>query len=620
MTPGVKDGPASTIAIGPDDTLLDVFDRIRAAGQTPVELRIPNESSLFLTAAEFRTLRDVTDHGRHVVTIRTPDPLRLQLAKLFGLDVSRAAVVAPAKPAPPPIEKGGPDGQPATPATTSAPAPAETSDAAGTEGEREAQDEASASAPVDEPVSSISESEAVARWPEPVDLLPVPSAPRRLVDRVSAAVAPRRPVPAAEPETDSAVEPEPVTVADAETEQNSTPVAATDDPPWVRWAGGRALPSPAVLIGAAVVLAVALVVVVAFLLPSARVRLELASVPINSALLFDVTASGQPLDGQAAFALPGEQAEATVVYEASIPTTGVETIPDAAATGSIRLANPTSSPITVEAATILTTEAGVEFALTEAVEVPAADPVTSAPGQAEAAIEAVDPGTGGNVGTGEIGGRLPNGVYYSNRESGTTGGAEREVPVVAQADLDALLTMAEEALPGLVAEELALDDGRGIVVPSLTVRDGTDDFNQPAGAEAETVTLRAERTVSVLTYNEAEASERLAEALGEQLSASIPSGYELGPLAIGSDAVTAIEGSADGGRFRVDAEARASLAMTEATETELASQLAGKSPAEVGEILSAWPEVTSYEIEPGFRLFTSNLPMNAGRIEIDDGA
>src|SRR5690606_13807688 len=103
MTPATRDGAANVIAIGPDDSLLDVFDRVRAAGQTPVELRIPNESPLFLTAAEFRTLRDVTDHGRHEVTIRTPDSHRLQLAKLFGLDVARTPGPVPPPPAPKPL-------------------------------------------------------------------------------------------------------------------------------------------------------------------------------------------------------------------------------------------------------------------------------------------------------------------------------------------------------------------------------------------------------------------------------------------------------------------------------------------------------------------------------------
>jgi hypothetical protein len=623
VTPGVKDEAASPIAIGPDDALVDVFDRIRAAGQTPVELRIPNDSSLFLTASEFRTLRDVTDHGRHAVTIRTPDPFRLQLAKLFGLDVALAA-----KPVPRPVATAVHVEQ--LPAAATNPedvsAPGDAPAAAEAEPPK-GQPASPADEAPDESVSSISESDAAARWPEMVAPKPVPAAPRRLLDRVSAAIATTRPPwgLAPEPETDASEASAGEASAVADVGAPDAPTEADTEsherePATIHWVGDRRRPSPLVLAGAALLLALALIVAVTFLLPSARVRLVLAPVPINSALLFDVTVSGEPLDDQSAFALPGEPAEVTVVYEAAIPTTGVQTIADGTAAGTVRLANPSSTPITVEAGTILTTEAGAEFAITDAVEVPAADPATAAPGEADAAVQAVAPGADGNVGTGEIGGRLPNGVYYSNRQGATAGGTEREVAVVAQADLDALLAMADEALLGLVEQELALGEERAAVPPSLTVLDRTDSFDQTAGAEAEEVGLKTEQTVSLLTYDQAAASERLATALGDQLQAKVPAGFELGPVAIGADDVSAVEGSREGGRFRVDAEASAALALTAESEAALASQLAGKSPAEVEQILAGWPEVTSYEIEPGFRLFGSNLPAISGRIEIDDGS
>lgn len=646
MTPATRDGATNAIAIGPDDSLVDVFDRIRAAGQTPVELRIPNESPLFLTAAEFRTLRDVTDHGRHEITIRTPDPHRLQLARLFGLEVARTPGPVPNPPAAKPAASSqakANDREVAESASAPAPEPAskdpkpDRTPAADTKAvaasvPAAAAEASSGGADLEDIESSLSEEEAAARWPEAVVHTPTPSVPRRMLDRVSAAIEARRPGQPATvgTETEPAAQDESGTSSDADSDQNSALVDQNDEadaedgaavtvlPRRLTLPGGRPVSRP-ILIGAALLVVLALYVILAYLAPSATVRVELASLPINSGIVFDVTTDGQPLDGDAAFALRGEPVELTVTSSVSMATTGVETIPDGVATGSIRFANPTPVEVTVDPGTIFTTESGAEFTLVEAVVVPAADPGTLAPGEVDAAIEAVTPGTAGNVETGAIGGRLDNGVYYSNRQGATEGGTDREIQVVAQADLDALVAQADAEIIDLVTAQAAQDDA-AVVAPSLTILDQTNNFDQEAGAEAGEVSLEATRTVSILTYDQAEASRLIAEELGDQLQAMVPQGFQLGPVAIGADDVTALDGAANGGRFQVDAEARATLALTPEKEAELASALAGKSPEEVESILASWPEVANYEIVPGFQFFTSNLPANSGRIAIDDGS
>lgn len=227
--------------------------------------------------------------------------------------------------------------------------------------------------------------------------------------------------------------------------------------------------------------------------------------------------------------------------------------------------------------------------------------------------------------TGQIGGRLPNGVFYSNRQGPTAGGSNREVQTVAQADLDELRQMADAGVTGLVeAELLAEEAGTGadpaVVPPTLMVLESEETFDQELGAEAESVSLRAERTVSVLTYDQAVVAARLVRELGDQLQRTLPEGFQLGPVALGSDDVSVVEGTTEGARFQVNAAAQADLVLTDAKRAELAQQLAGKSEAEVATILNAMPEVSSFEIEPGFRLFSSSMPANAGRIEIDDGS
>src|SRR5918992_1730243 len=76
-----------TVVITSDETLPDIVARLREAadgGQT-VDLIVPIDSALLLTAREFRTLKDAIDEDRLAVRMRTSDPLRLQLAGRLGI-------------------------------------------------------------------------------------------------------------------------------------------------------------------------------------------------------------------------------------------------------------------------------------------------------------------------------------------------------------------------------------------------------------------------------------------------------------------------------------------------------------------------------------------------------
>src|SRR5687768_8082915 len=75
-----------TVVVTTDETLSDVVARLREAadGGRTVDLVIPIDSALLLTAREFRTLKDAIDVNRVAVEMRTADPLRLQLAGRLG--------------------------------------------------------------------------------------------------------------------------------------------------------------------------------------------------------------------------------------------------------------------------------------------------------------------------------------------------------------------------------------------------------------------------------------------------------------------------------------------------------------------------------------------------------
>src|SRR3954464_9418275 len=78
-----------TVVVTSEETLPDIIDRLRTASQGghAVNLVIPIDSPLLLTTREFQALKDAVDADRLAVSVRTADPLRLQLAQRLGMPV-----------------------------------------------------------------------------------------------------------------------------------------------------------------------------------------------------------------------------------------------------------------------------------------------------------------------------------------------------------------------------------------------------------------------------------------------------------------------------------------------------------------------------------------------------
>src|SRR3954464_8117851 len=72
------------IDLGPDEGLPDLLTRIRATRGDEVTVSVDERSNLLLTASEFRQLRSTADQVRVNVNLETNDPLRIQLASMFG--------------------------------------------------------------------------------------------------------------------------------------------------------------------------------------------------------------------------------------------------------------------------------------------------------------------------------------------------------------------------------------------------------------------------------------------------------------------------------------------------------------------------------------------------------
>src|SRR5918997_3769677 len=105
-----------TVVVTSDETLPGIVERLLEAadGGHTVDLVVPIDSALLLTAREFRILKDAIVDDRIPLVLRTSDPLRLQLAERLGIPARalprpRVAVQptpsapAPFAAAPPPI-------------------------------------------------------------------------------------------------------------------------------------------------------------------------------------------------------------------------------------------------------------------------------------------------------------------------------------------------------------------------------------------------------------------------------------------------------------------------------------------------------------------------------------
>ena len=689
--------PAAQIAITTNDALDDVIDRIRdaAAGGQPVALSIPAESALFLTASEFRALKSAVDRGRIVVTVRSADPLRLQLARMLGLDATpevrprprpappaaapvQAVPSVPTPPAPAPApdpapvkkaaaaKKGGASASPAAKkpapklaavATGEDATPADRPETAPTAPKRAkakpaaigpAPPAASPSAPVTDdaatarprnaaPATATGDEQAAEigdAWPEPPPpvVRPRPLPLRERLKRVvatrprghpdgtavsgdDAAAAPPE-IVGVETAASEPVEAEPAVAASADDDPSPETVAAEPGAePWWRRPSPRNLPLPARI--AAVVVAVLLVAALgyAILAPRAAIRVALAREPVAATLIYDVTADGSPLDPGAEFAIEAERQTVDVLFDASIPTTGTRAEPDQTATGEIRLANPMAEEITVERGTIVSTESGVDFATVDAVAVPGVNPSDGQAGTAAVSIRALEPGTGGNVTNGEIGGRLESGIYYSNRDRPTDGGTDRTIPIVAAADLETLRAKAATEIPTLAETAFAEEfDGMVPIPGSLVTGRGSDEFSAEEGAETERLSLRMLRPIAAFIYDPAAVREEAAAELRLRLDAEMPTGYRLDDDTIELAEATVLDDQERGTRFEIQATAASVAEFTSDERRDLAQDLAGKDPADAETVLDGLPQIDRFEIAYHPSWFPNRMPSNPDRI------
>lgn len=183
------------------------------------------------------------------------------------------------------------------------------------------------------------------------------------------------------------------------------------------------------------------------LLPRVHIKVVPAQWVENFTLTVALNAAGTTT-------LAPEREMLSVTAEIFTPATGTVSVGEVPARGMALFLNEKADPVVVPAGTMVTTDSGMGFVTLEDIEVPGhvvetylGAVVGISSGRMEALIEALEPGTAGNVPAGQIRHIVGDwdGLSVRNPER-LSGGSDREVPVVTEADLESGREKVLEAL------------------------------------------------------------------------------------------------------------------------------------------------------------------------------
>lgn len=573
-----NEDPILRITVGPDDTLADLLPRIREHRGRPVFLTVPAQSPLFLTASEFRALREtVRSHGVNF-TLISDDAHRRDYANLFNL----ASVSEP------PAGWPSSDVTPGTPAVPGEPA----SDPVFGPPQRQRRPLGSrvlGDLPADPaPVPTETRSWG-STWPVQRQMTGTTSGgwPQRVEEPIASTTS--------EPESEfplAVVEPEPV-----------APKPRRRRWPWVT---------------AIIVLLVAGLAAAGLFVPSATITITSARTPITTSVVFGVSAPGtiSQAAGGAAFTVPGTRQQMTVTVTATAPATGQQSAPGDPASGGVTFANPTNQAVTIPAGTQIVSDQGPIFTLNADVNVPAATNTGS--GMVTGAVTAVQGGTAGNLAQGALSGQLDNGIYFNNRDGALVGGTDLTLPMITDADIANATAQLDTLLPEQASTALSSSSGTAVqVVPgSISHPAFTPTSDVPAGAQAAQVTVSATTNVTMLVYDPA-AAESQIESTALSLATTAAGGtFDQSSIQIGTP--TTVEGDPTGGLVEVPVTIDRLADLSQEQIDQLRDDVATKSVDDAAAIVAEGVqdiESVSIEIKPSWWP-GDRMPVFSRRIDV----
>ena len=334
------------------------------------------------------------------------------------------------------------------------------------------------------------------------------------------------------------------------------------------------------------------------LLPTATVTVHLAGVPVGP-ITFTGTADPDAVTvDEATATIPADRIALPLAATGTFPATGTR-VEQAAATGAVQWQNcDPSRSYTIPAGTVARTSSGVGFATTDGILVPVAILSGTPPNlRVKCQVRNVDVvavrlGPAGNVAAGAI--RFVPGIYdpglvLVTNPVATSGGIREEFPKVVAKDVAAAVAALTAQLDEQLATSAASPPGvaPGATPYPETARRGEPVPSEPladiAGREAETFDLALTAEGSVVTADPTP----LEEIGAARIAAMVPEGMQVRE---GSVRVEVGPGVVEGETIRYPVAARAE-AVRDISVEEVRALVAGKTPAEVRELLADYGSV-----------------------------
>lgn len=287
-----------------------------------------------------------------------------------------------------------------------------------------------------------------------------------------------------------------------------------------------------------------------------------------------------------------EVVETEFVLMRSTKATGQQVLGISKAVGEVVLINQSQESVFVPRGTIVTTASNTPFQITADVEVPGVAtqyfmgiPVGIQAGQATAPIEALLPGSGGNVAEGRIIEIVDFDLDVRNPEP-TRGGADTILTVAAEGDLVRVREMVQRDAGQMVLTELRSKISGRYTLLADSVQIGLEwEEHTPLGAETEEVFAAAKVTGKGYALD----TERFAGEVERVLGELLPTGHVLIPQTLQYGAGEVVENTLL--QLVVEGMSRA-----EVQREEVADKVLGAAVAELDIIAGEVPAVARLEV------------------------
>jgi len=277
-------------------------------------------------------------------------------------------------------------------------------------------------------------------------------------------------------------------------------------------------------------------------------------------------------------------------------TTGNKKLGDKAK-GEVTVFNWTTSPKTFPSQTTIISKNGLKFTLDSDIEV--ASRSASTPGQTKVTTQAVDFGPNSNLDTGNdfTFQEFDELLYSARNDSSFTGGAERQVTVVSQDDLNKLEksltdTLNEKAKENLKSKTANLKLYDQAIVTKVLKKN----FDKKLDEEASLLNLDMKIQADAIVYDETELKNLLSESIKDKVPQNLES-------RAGNIEVIDINVKRKNNTLSLSGKYQANLT-PKFDEENFKSRIAGQSPKSARAIIKEIPEVSDVTVN-----FSPNLPL-----------